>query len=112
MSQNDLFSKLQPGSYDKLIFPVLSVTLNTGSSAAMHRFPYRKGVMVERTGADPITGTMQCAFFTGLYKFPEKNLWPGQLERLRRKVQEQKSFELVVPTVGTIPKAFVKIVEQ
>jgi len=55
---------------------------------------------------------MRCAFFTGLYKFPVKDLWPGQLSRLRQKVQEQVSYELVVPTFGTIPKAFVSIVEN
>ncbi len=64
--QDDLFSKLQHGSYGGIEFPVLEININTGSTAAIHRFPYRRGGIVERTGADPYTGTMKCAFYNGL----------------------------------------------
>ena len=109
----DLFTELSPGSFDNIIIPVQRVQVSTGSAAARHKFPHRPGQRIEYTGREPITGSITAAYFPGIEEasFAGVELWPDELEDLRRRVQEQRSGELIVPTIGRIPRAKVDIVE-
>lgn len=106
-----IFSTLSHASYDGIIFPLLRHTIKTGSAAAFHKFPYRAGVIVEYTGREPTSGSLEVPLFTGLYNFPVKDLWPGTMSKLRERAQEQRSGELVIPTLGALPKAFIRLDE-
>lgn len=112
MSQNDLFSQLPRGSFDGITIPVVTVELLTGSSAAFHMYPYRAGQDIEYTGRDPITGIITAAFFPGVGNDSANVLWPGTLTTLRNRVQEQRSGELVIPPLGTLPKAMIRLHER
>lgn len=110
---DDLFTSLSPGSFDGIVIPVQRVTIRTGSAAAFHKFPYRPGQRVEYTGREPITGSITAAFFNGVEEegLSHDLLWPDGLQRLRNRVQEQKSGPLVLPPLGLLPLAYVTLSE-
>lgn len=112
MAQDDLFSKLPQGEFDGITIPVLGVKIKTGSAAALHRYPYRAGVDIEYTGRDPLTGTITAAYFNGLGTRTQDDLWPGALFQLRRRIQEPRSGKLVIPVLGTLPKAKLELDED
>jgi prophage DNA circulation protein len=113
MSQDDLFSKLPSGSFDGITLPVLSVEYVVDSAGAIHKYPYRPGGDIEYTGREPIAGSLVAAFFNGVGQFSgdlsTNDLWPGTFNLLQRRVQEQKSGPLVIPTLGTIKQAKIKL---
>lgn len=112
---DDLFSQLPQGSLDGVVFAVMDVTLRTGSAAAFHKFPHRPGQKVELMGREPVSGTLRCAMFNGLvHEQPggQNVLWPGAMQRLREKVQLQKTLPLVIPPYGTLTKAHCTIEES
>lgn len=107
-----LFSQLPLGSFDKITIPVISVRIRTGSAAAFHKYPYRAGVDIEYTGREPVTGVMTAAFFNGLGVLTSEDLWPGAINLLRQRAQEQRSCPLVIPPLGTLPKAKIDLEED
>lgn len=112
---DDLFATLPLGSYEGVVFCVQNVTISTGSAAALHKFPYKPGVKVELTGREPVSGTIQAAMFNSLTQFAggtSRRMFPDGIQLLREKVQEQRTGKLVVPTFGTIEKAYVKLTER
>jgi prophage DNA circulation protein len=113
MSQDDLFSKLPPGSFDGITLPIVSVEYVIDSAHAIHKYPYRAGGDIEYTGREPVSGSFVCAFFNGVGQFSGNltvnDLWPGAFTLLQRRVQEQRSGPLVIPTIGTIKQAKLKL---
>jgi len=101
---DDLFTELQPGSYDGILIPVMACEIQTSSSSVGHKFPHRPGQHIEYTGREPIIGTIRAAYFNGIQEasFAGAALWPDELQALRRRVQEQKSGTLIIPTLGEL----------
>ena len=113
MAEETIFSTLQEGSFDGIVMPVQAVRLATGSAKAFHAYPFRPGVDIEYTGREPVSGTLAIVYVNGLDDTGATNdLWPGAMELLRNRVQEQKSGPLVIPTLGTLPFAAIDIDES
>lgn len=113
MSSETIFETLQEGSFDGIVMPVQAVRITTGSAKAFHAYPFRAGVDVEYMGREAISGTLTVVYVNGLEDVGGTNdLWPGAMELLRNRVQEQKSGPLVIPTLGTIPFAAIDIDES
>lgn len=112
MSQDDLFSKLPPSSFDGITIPVIDVEILTGNAAVFHSFPYRPGAVIEYMGREPVSGVMTASYFNGVGKVSQNVLWPYTLETLRNRAQEQRSGPLVISPYGTLPKAMIKIHEK
>ncbi len=110
----DIFSELAPASYAGLVFPVVMTTLKTSSVVARHQFPHRPGVRLEYMGREPVLGSMTAMMFNSLAfekKLPQ-DLWPQTMQLLRGLAQEQVSYPLVIPTIGTLPLAHISITER
>lgn len=108
-----IFETLQEGSFDGIVMPVQAIRIATGSAKAFHAYPFRAGVDIEYTGREPVSGTITCVFVNGLDDVGGTNdLWPGAMELLRNRVQEQKSGPLVLPTLGKLPFAAIDIDES
>jgi hypothetical protein len=116
MIDDTIFSQLPVGSYEGVVFPVVDVTISAGSSAAAyHKFPHKPGQIIELTGREPVHGSMTIALFNNLWAWKggnTENLWPGTMQLLREKGQEQKLGELVVPMYGTFPRAKIDFTEK
>lgn len=111
----DLFAQLPHGSYEGVVFAVLDISIETGSAGARHQFPYRPGQKIELTGREPVTGSMTAAMFNSLTQFKgggNNGMFPAGITVLRQKVQSQKLGKLVIPTFGTIERAWVKLSEK
>ncbi len=113
MADDILFESLEEGSFDGIVMPVQAIKISTGNAKALHSYPYRPGVDIEYTGRDPISGVMTVVYVNGLEGVGGANdLWPGAIELLRNRVQEQRSGPLVVPTIGRFPFAAIDIDES
>ena len=108
-----IFETLQEGSFDGIVVPVQAIRLATGSAKAFHSYPFRAGVDIEYTGREAVSGQITAVYVNGLEDVGGTNdLWPGAVELLRNRVQEQKSGPLVIPTLGKLPFAAVYIDES
>lgn len=113
MDDEILFESLEEGSFDGIVIPVQSIRIRTGSRKAFHVFPFRPGHDIEHMGREAVSGTISAVYVNGLEGVGGSNdLWPGAIELLRNRVQEQKSGPLVIPTLGKIPFAAIDIDES
>lgn len=113
MADEIIFESLEEGSFDGILIAVTAVNLRTGSRKAFHEYPFRPGHDIEYTGREALSGTIHAVFVNGLdVDGPSDDLWPGTMERLRQRVQEQKSGPLVIPTIGKLPFASLDITDE
>jgi prophage DNA circulation protein len=107
------FSKLQPCTFDGLAIPVISCHVDAGDAGvAWHEYPYRDGADGEPTGARPRSGTIVAAFIDGLNDAGQSVTWPDSLTALRDRCRVQEPGLLVHPTLGTIPAAYLRVVDE
>lgn len=108
-----IFEQLEEGSFDGIVIPVQGVKITTGSALAFHRYPGRPGADIEPLGREPISGVIVATFVNDLEDVGATNdLWPGALQLLRERAQEQKPGPLVLPTLGRLPSAYIKLDED
>lgn len=113
MSQpDDLWTNLQPGSFDGIIIPVVEIEMHTANARARHQYPHRPGQRIEYTGREPLRGSITAAYFPGVEEGGKDVLWPDALQTLRKRIQEQRSGKLVIPVIGEIPKASLTLHER
>lgn len=112
--QDDDFSALPQAEFDGVVFPVTSVRLTHGSALAFHKFPHRPGQRIEPTGREPVAGQMVAPMFADLVLEGSGRtaFWPTGVQLLREKAQQQKPARLVVPTFGTLERAFIRVDES
>ena len=113
MADETIFETLQEGSYDGIVIPVQSIRLSTGTRQVFHEYVFRPGADIEPTGREPVTGMLTATYVNDLEDVGGTNdLWPGALTLLRSRAQEQKAGPLVIPTLGTLPFAFIHVEEN
>jgi len=113
MADEIIFESLEEGSFDGIVIPVQSVKIRTGSRKAFHVFPFRPGHDIEYMGREAVAGTITAVYVNGLDDVGGSNvLWPGTIETLRNRVQEQRSGPLVIPTLGKLPFASLDITDE
>lgn len=94
------FDNLTKASFAGFVFPVSEVTLTGGLRDHVHEYPHSPGGAPEKLGRKLYEIRMRCPFQQGLRGYPD--LFPATLQSLRIIYEGGRSFDLEIPTVGTI----------
>lgn len=94
------FDQLQQASFAGYVFPVREMTVSCKLRDHVHVYPHAPGGQPEKLGRDLYEFKMTCPFHGTLPGYPK--LWPETLASLRVIYEGGGSFDLVVPTIGTI----------
>lgn len=91
-------------SFDTIEFPYSDLQVKGGIRFAKHEFPHSPGAEIEKMGRHPYEITF-AAWFHDIPKSAIERQYPAlysRLEQLRERFEQEKTADLVVPTVGTI----------
>lgn len=96
-----------PASFDGILFPVSSITAVGALRHALHEYPHTPGGDPEKLGRKSYVIRMACIFadIDGPIREKYPDLYPNGLKNLRATLDEGKTADLVIPTIGKI-KAF------
>lgn len=94
------FDSLEKAGFAGFIFPVSEITVTGGFRDHVHEYPHSPGGAPEKLGRKLYEFKFKCPFTQGLKGYPL--LWPETLASLRIIFEGGRSFDLVVPTIGTI----------
>lgn len=103
------FDGLQSAEFAGFKYPVSEITVTGGLRDHVHEYPHSPGGAPEKLGRKLYEFRMRCPFQQGLRGFPL--CWPETLQSLRIIFEGGGTFDLVVPTVGTIQAYCVSWVE-
>lgn len=95
------FDSLQRASFIGVEFPVREVDCNGGIRYHVHEYPHAPGGKVEKMGRKPYEIRMTVPFHANLFGW--KDLWPDSLQKLRASWEAERTGDLVIPTIGTLP---------
>ncbi len=94
------FDSLQRASFAGFEFPVSECTITGGLREHVHEYPHSPGGAPEKLGRKLYEFRMKGLFYTRFAAYPK--LWPETPASLRIIFDGGKSFDLVVPTLGTV----------
>lgn len=94
------FDALQKAEFAGFSFPTSEIKASCKMRDHVHVYPHSPGGAPEKLGRDLYEFRFRCPFKQGFKKYP--NLWPETLASLRIIFEGGRSFDLVVPTIGTI----------
>ncbi len=94
------FDLLQKAAFAGFIFPTSEIEVVGGLRDHVHEYPHSPGGAPEKLGRKLYEFRLKCPFYQGMKGYPL--LWPETLASLRIIHEGGRSFDLVVPTVGTI----------
>lgn len=94
------FDNLPKAAFAGFSFPVSKMSVTGALRDHVHEYPHSPGGAPEKLGRKLYEFKMSCPFKQGMKKYPQ--LWPETLASLRIIFEGGNSFDLVVPTIGTI----------
>lgn len=94
------FDNLQIAQFEDIKFPVSKITVSGGLRDHVHEYPHSPGGAPEKLGRRLYTVKMHIPAMQGFKAYP--NLWPEGLDQLRQVFEEERTENLVIPTLGTI----------
>jgi prophage DNA circulation protein len=100
------FDQLQTASFAGYAFPWSRLKVSCSLRDHVHVYPHAPGGQPEKLGRNLYEFHFTCPFHGTLPKYPK--LWPETLASLRVIFEGGRSFDLVVPTIGTITAYCVK----
>lgn len=95
-----LFDNLQRASFAGFAFPVSKLEVTGGLRDHVHEYPHSPGGAPEKLGRKLYEFAITAPMLAGFPAWPK--LWPETAASLRVVFEGGRSFDLVVPTIGTI----------
>lgn len=105
------FEQLQRASFVSYPFPVESYEVRGGLRDHVHEYPHSPGGAPEKLGRKLYEFSMVGIFDSRIQSYPAK-LFPDTLATLRIFFEGQGTYDLVVPTIGTIQAYCTEWVER
>jgi len=100
------FDQLQAASFAGYIFPWSRIRVSCSLRDHVHIYPHAPGGQPEKLGRNLYEFHFTCPFHQNLIVWERKNNntppWPETLASLRIIFEGGKSFDLVIPTIGTV----------
>ena len=100
LSFTQAFDTLPRAAFAGFEFPVSKVRVSCSLRDHVHEYPHTPGGAPEKLGRKLYEFHFESPFFQGMQRYPK--LWPETLASLRIIFEGGQSFDLVVPTIGTI----------
>lgn len=94
------FDALQQAMFADYAFPVSDMTVTCSLRDHVHIYPHAPGGQPEKLGRNLYEFRMSAPMHDTFPKYPQ--LWPETLARLRFIFESGNTYDLVVPTIGTI----------
>lgn len=91
---------LQQAAFGGIPFPIKSCRVVGGLRDHVHEFPKSPGGAPEKLGRKLYAITMDALFVDNAKAYPD--LWPDNLYALTQRFENQETWDLVVPNIGTI----------
>ena len=94
------YDSLQKAAFGDFEFPWSRLRISCSLRDHVHVYPHAPGGQPEKLGRNLYEFHFTCPFHGNLPKWP--GLWPETLSSLRYLFESGETFDLVVPTIGTI----------
>lgn len=105
-----LFDELQRASFGGVEFPTRDVSVHGGIRHKLHEYPHQPSAKIEKLGRKPYEIEMVVPFHNNLIGWPV--LYPGGINSIRQLMEDEKTSDLLIPTIGTLPCVLVDITEK